>query len=644
MHEQPLAAPSDEAALFAAAVAVANVPTLLMVLVQLTGDRRWLAEPHRPLRSRGLSDNDSGGLPEQVQDEIRAAALDALLAWRAGRPAAIDHPSQDLLLEMMSVAVSEEIPAAYAPMIAGELGLADGPDPAVAPTPPPEGFLAVIIGSGISGLCAAIRLHQAGVAYVILERHDEVGGVWVENRYPGAAVDTPSHLYSFSFAPHDWTRYFAGQGDILAYLRTVADEFDVRRHVRFGTEVVAATFDERAERWSIEVRGPAGVETLQANVVISAVGAFNKPKIPDVPGAGSFQGLSFHTAAWPADLDLSGLRVAVVGNGASAMQVVPAIVDDVASLVVFQHSPQWAAPFEKFKQEVPAAVRFLLAEVPLYYAWYRTRLAWIFNDRLHASLQKDDDWPHPERSLNAINDNHRRQLTSYIEAELGERTDLLESMVPAYPPFGKRMLLDNGWFRAVARDHVVVETERVHEIKPSSIVTASGREHEVDVLVWATGFDVVRFLAPIEIRGRDGVRLHDVWDDDDARAYLGTAVPGFPNLFVLYGPNTQFGHGGSLITVMERQVHYLMTALEQMFAAGIGTLEVRAEVHDAYNERIDAAHERMVWTHPGMDTYYRNRRGRVVVNNPFTMQEFWQLTDRADLDDFTVGVPSAPVG
>jgi 4-hydroxyacetophenone monooxygenase len=625
---------STEADLFAAALASANVPTLLMVLVQLTGDERWLEAPYLPTKARGLSDNESGGLRDDVQAEIRGAAFDAIMAWRAGEPVAIPAPSGALLIRMMSVAMGEDVPDEYAPMIAGELGLDDPADTIGSLVPP--GFRALIIGGGISGICAAVRLQEAGIPYTIIERNADVGGVWLENRYPGAAVDTPSHLYSFSFAPYDWSRYFASQGEILEYLRSVADRFDLRRHVRLGTEVTAVTYDETLQQWSVQTSGPSGSETLTANVVISAVGAFNKPKIPDIAGMGTFGGPNFHTADWPEDIDLTGKRVAVVGNGASAMQVVPAIVDSVESLVVFQHSPQWAAPFEKFKQPVAEPVRFLLREVPLYYAWYRTRLAWIFNDRLYQSLQKDPAWPHPERSLNAVNDAHRRALTGYIESELGDRTDLRDVVIPTYPPFGKRMLLDNGWFRSIARDHVVVETERVAEVRPTSIVTSSGREHEVDAIVWATGFDVVRFLAPIDIRGRDGVRLHDVWQGDDARAYLGTVIPQFPNFFVLYGPNTQFGHGGSLITVMERQVHYLMSALRRMFDEGVGSLEVRADVHDEYNARIDAAHERMVWTHPGMDTYYRNARGRVVVNNPFRMQEFWQLTEAADVNDYLV--------
>jgi 4-hydroxyacetophenone monooxygenase len=623
-------------------VAQANVPTLLMVLVQLTGEQKWLADPYRPSKSRGLSDNETGGFTPDVQSEIRAAALSAIVAWKSGTPIAIPEPSPELIIEMISVTMGEPVPPEYAPMIAAEIEVANSFPTGDAPNREPaelfnvpEGFSVVIIGAGISGICAAVRLQGAGVPFTIIERNADVGGVWLENRYPGAAVDTPNHLYCFSFAPHDWSRYFAGQSEILSYVKKVATDFEIRPHVKFDTEVVGANYDAELQRWIVRTRGPEGEQKICANIVLSAVGAFNKPKQPHVEGIDGFSGPSFHTANWPTDLDLTGKRVAVIGNGASAMQVVPAIADAVESIVVFQHSPQWASPFPQFKQAVPEEVRYVFREVPLYYAWYRARMAWIFNDRLYHSLQRDPDWEHPERSLNPINDAHRRQLTAYIEAELGERVDeLRDKVLPTYPPFGKRMLLDNGWFRTIAREHITIETSRVASVSAHSVVADSGNTYEVDLIVWATGFDVVRFLAPMDIVGLNGTRLEEAWEGDDARAYLGTSIPEFPNFFVLYGPNTQFGHGGSLITVMERQVHYFMSALKQMLDSNVGSLVVKQEVHDRYNELVDAKHEQMVWTHPGMDTYYRNGRGRVVVNNPFRMQEFWEFTEAADFVDF----------
>jgi 4-hydroxyacetophenone monooxygenase len=469
--------------------------------------------------------------------------------------------------------------------------------------------------------------------------------VWLENRYPGAACDVPSHLYSFSFAPFDWTRFFASGSEIHEYLEKVAADFNVLPRIRFGCEATEARYLESSARWEVDVRQRDGsITSLHANILISAVGAFNKPRYPDIPGIHSFAGASAHTARWPAEgIDLKGKRVVVVGNGASAMQVVPAIVDEVASLTVIQRSPQWAAPFPRFKVDVPEPLQWLLREVPLYRLWYRLRLSWAFNDKQYASLQKDPGWEHPERSINALNDAHRRALTEYIRRELGERQDLLPHVLPGYPPFGKRMLMDNGWFRTMARENVHLVTAAVTEVLPDRVRTSAGTEHEAEVLIWATGFDVLNFLVPMRVFGRGGRELHEDWKGDDARAYLGTVVPGFPNFFCLYGPNTQFGHGGSLITVMERQMHYVMSVLGQMFEHGVAAVEVRQGVHDAYNATVDRLHEGMVWTHKGMDTYYRNSRGRVVVNNPFRMVDFWRMVERADLAQY-LSTPAAAIG
>ena len=623
------------------AVDIANIPTLLMVLVHLTGDRRWLHEPYRPTRTRGLDDNDTGGLPDDVQDEIRAAAYEAIVAWDEGQPVAIDAPSPALLIEMMEACVGQDVPEAYAPIIANELRLFERPPE---PLDPPPGFEVLVVGAGISGVCAGVRLAAAGIPYTILERNDAVGGTWLENHYPGCGVDTPSYLYSFSFARADWSKYFSLRDELHAYVSKVAADFDITDRIMFGTEVVSATWDEGDQHWQVVARGPDGETTVHtAAVVISAVGAFNKPKIPDLPGSDSFAGPSAHTARWPGEgIDLEGKRVAVIGTGASAMQLVPAMADTAESVTVFQRTAQWAAPFEKFHQEIPAPIRHLLATVPLYHDWYRIRLAWAFNDVLYPALQKDPDWDGDGRSIGPVNDRHRAFYTDYIVAELGDRQDLLDQVLPDYPPYGKRMLMDNGWFRTMTRDDVALGHRRRGRDPAPRRGDRDGTEHEAEVLVWATGFDVVNFLAPMEIVGRDGVAIREVWGPDDARAYLGTAIPGAPNFFCLYGPNAQFGHGGSLITIMERQMHYVMSLLRQLFDQGLGSVEVRQEVHDTYNERVDATHEGLVWTDPGMENYYRNSKGRVVAINPFRIVEFWALTEEADLGDYRTEPAATP--
>lgn len=627
----------EDARRLRAGVEAANLPTLLCVLSQLTDDSRWRQSRYRPRRARGLEDNDDGGLSAREQSEVRAAAYRAIVQWRSGTPAAVPLPTADQATALLSLSVGEPVPREYGPLIVQELRVAenradwlDGFDAS-----PPPGFKVAIIGAGLSGVAAAVALRAAGVNYEVFERAPAIGGVWFQNAYPGAGVDTPSHLYSYSFAPRSWSHYFATQAEIREYITDVAE--GVRDRIRLSHEVRCVRYREDIRQWEMEIVGPDGaVSTTRAHVVISAVGAFNVPATPQIPGADKFNGRLFHAAQWPRDDSVTGRRVAIVGSGATAMQLVPAIADKVDHLTVFQRTPQWVAPFAQLGKTVPREINYLMDEVPLYRAWYRIRLGWIFNDKNHAALQKDPSWPFPERAVNAHNDAHRKHFEEYVRKQLVGREDLIEKSVPTYPAFGKRILLDNGWYRAIRRDNVTLETQSIAELTSTGLVTSAGKEIEVDTVVFATGFNVVSFLSTIEVRGRAGIRLRDAWRDDDARAYLGMTMPHFPNFFCLYGPNTQAGHGGSLIGFSEMQVRYVLNVLQEMFRANLSTVEVREDLHDAYNARIDAAHANMIWTHPGMEVYYRNARGRVVVNTPFRIVDYWHMSRRPNFDDFMV--------
>jgi 4-hydroxyacetophenone monooxygenase len=635
-----MAAPQIDTRALAEAVAVGNIPTLLSVLVQLTGDESWLREPYTLTRTRGMEDNDSGGLPPGIQARVRDAATKALLRWNAGEPPAIPCPSPGLLVRILSATMGDRIPDEYGPLLAAEMSAGLGTAPPAQPLNPPSGFKVAIIGAGITGIAAAVRMKALGVPFIVYERSASVGGVWRDNRYPGAGVDTPSHLYSYSFAPYDWPHYFAERGEVVEYLEQVCRQFGLEKHINFGSEVLCARYQPQRQCWQLEVRPSGGpVERVEASAVVTAVGAFGVPKLPALSGLGSFGGQLFHSAQWPHNLSLVDKRVAVIGNGASAMQIVPAIADQVAHLTVFQRAPQWAQPFEKLHKPVPAPLRLLLHEVPLYRTWYRLRLMWIFHDKLYESLQRDPEWPDSARSINKHNDRHRQYLTDYIRAELSGRPDLLAALVPDYPPFGKRMLMDNGWYAALRRDNVRLVTQPVTHVVPEGLVTANGATYPADVIVAATGFDVVRFLASVNVVGMGGRTLREEWEDDNSSAYLGLVVPGFPNLFTLYGPNTQPGHGGSLIGTIEEQLDYLADVLRQMFQRDIATVECRRTVYEDYVRQVDDAHERMVWTHPGMSTYYRNARGRVIVNSPFRNLDFWSMTRHADIDKVFQCVP-----
>lgn len=614
------------------AVEAANLPTLAIVTFQLTGDQRWLQDPYRPSRSPGLDPHDSGGFDEHTAATLKAAAVEAITAWSEGAEPAVPDPEPALLKRMLSTAVAEEVPDEYQRLMREDMGFSPeaGPDPVPAAEVDRRDLRVVIIGAGVSGLVAAVRLQRAGVPFVILERQHDVGGVWLTNDYPGAGVDTPSYLYSFSFFDRDWSTHFGKRDEMVGYIADMAEHFDLRRHIEFGVSVDSAHWDEDAQRWTVR----AGDRTWTGTSLISAVGLFNRPVVPDLPGLDTFAGPAFHTAEWPHDLDLAGRRVAVVGTGASAMQVVPAIAGRPAHLTVFQRSPQWIAPDAEYFAPIGDDVHWLMHHVPYYHPWYRFRLAWVFNDRVHPSLRRDPGWEHPERSLNAVNDRHRRYFTRYLESELAGRPDLIEKCLPDYPPFGKRMLLDNGWFAALRRDDVELVTDAVAQVTPTGVVTAGGAHHDADVLVFGTGFDAQNFLPGIEVRGREGRSLHDVWGTDDATAHLGITVPGFPNLFLMYGPNTNSGAGGSFIFIAEAQARYIVDVVARMGRDRVGAVDVRPEAHRRWVQEVDAAHEEMVWTHPGMTTYYRNPRGRVVANSPYRVVDYWAMTHDADPEDF----------
>lgn len=624
------------------ALAKGNIPTLVMVLFQLTGDRRWLRDPYRPTRGKGMSDHNSGGLTSEAQGQVRAAAEEAIIAWAGGHPMAIPTPDPQLLTEMLQVATGEPVTDEYEPMMAEILGFPRATANNVGAWHPPAAtdFSVIVIGAGVSGLVAAMKLREAGIPHLVVEKNDGVGGTWRENRYPGCGVDTPSYLYSYSFFDRDWSTHFAKRDEVRDYLEDMAAHFELLEFIRFGTEVISGAYDAGRQRWVLLVRGADGTtEELTGNAVITAVGQLNRPKIPTLPGMEAFSGELFHSARWPDGLDIRGKRVAVVGTGASAMQIVPAIAPDVAQVTVAQRSAQWIAPNDEYFQPIDAAEHVLMEHVPLYSRWYRARLAWTWNDKVHPSLQIDPTWPDQERSINVVNDGHRRYFTAYLREALDGREDLQQKALPTYPPFGKRMLLDNGWYAALRRPNVELITEAVSEITETGVRTTSGQERDADVIVLATGFEAQRLLYPLELRGRAGRTLREIWGDDDATAYLGTTVPEFPNLFLMYGPNTNLGHGGSYITIAECQITYIMDALRQMIDLGLGSIESREDVTAAYNGRVDAAHDTMIWSHRGMRTWYRNAEGRVVTNIPWRIIDFWWMTRHADLSDF-VAEPS----
>lgn len=630
-----------------AAVAGANIPPLLMLVHQFTGDEKWLGERYRLTRAKGLLPRVDGGLSEEAQVEVRQAAVAAVEALSAGARPAIDDLDADTAARLLSFFLGEDVDPRYGPMMGPQLvqrSQARNQGSAITPTAVPAGLRVIVVGLGLSGIAAIKMLQDLGVDdYTVFERGSEAGGVWRENKYPGAGVDTPSHLYTYSFAYRDWAKYFELQGELHTYFRDVLNELDAHDHVRFDTEVVRMSYDDETALWTVVTRTSDGeLRTDIANIVISSVGALNRPRLPKVPGMDVFKGTQFHSTNWPEDVVLEGKRVAVVGAGASSQQITPAIVGKAGHVAIFQRSPQWVAPFELFGKTIPDAQRRLLQSIPLYHAWAWMEQFWQFGDNLIGTLRIDPNWPHLDRSVNARNDRNRGFFTSYIERQLEGRPDLLAKVVPDYPPFGKRILLDNGWYQALKRENVELITLGVDRVDETGLFDSEGVHHDVDVIVWATGFEADHFLASIDVYGEQGVRLVDQWNVDDPRAYLGVSIPHFPNFFMLGGPHS-FPGSGSVMFVTELQTQYVSGILRKMFEQGITAVAAAEDVTQRYNDRIDEVHAQTVWSHPGFSTYYRNSKGRVVFVMPFTNLEYWEQLQSDTLDSYTqYSVPYVP--
>ncbi|WP_040841391.1 flavin-containing monooxygenase [Nocardia brevicatena] len=619
-----------------AAVTAANIPCLLPVIYQLTGEEKWLSAPYLPAAPKGFEELDSGGLDPAIQTEIHEAATDAVLDWSRGKPIAHPTPAAGELARLMSTVMGEPIPETYSPMIAEQLGFTpfEPADTGALIEHDRPDFGVVIVGAGVSGLACAIHLDKAGIPYTVLERNDRIGGTWWENRYPGARVDIPSDLYSFSFRPKNWTEYFSRRDEIFAYLEDVAHEYGVTEKIRLRHSVDSAVWDDQAQQWVISVTGPDGErQKLRATALVTAAGLHSTPNIPDFPGTADFGGQIVHSARWPEDIDLTGKRVAVVGSGASAMQLVVAIADEVESMVVLQRQPQWIAPNEHYFQPSPPAKHWLFDHVPFYRGWYRFRLYWLYTERTFAALPVDPRRAEKGKLVSSLNDAYRAYFTQYLEQQLAGHEELREQTLPDYPPFGKRLLIDNGWFATLVKPHVELLTGSVERLTPGGVVTAGGEERKIDVLILCTGFQQQRFLFPMDIRGRGGVALREQWDNDNGRAHLGITTPGYPNLFFLYGPNTN-PPGGSYITIGEAQVRYVIEAISRLVTDDLATLECRREAYDRYNEELDEANSRMVYAMDGVNSYYRNSSGRVVTNCPWPVIDYWTRTHRPDSADF----------
>jgi cation diffusion facilitator CzcD-associated flavoprotein CzcO len=482
---------------------------------------------------------------------------------------------------------------------------------------PPETFDVAIVGSGFSGLGVAINLkREGGRSFVVFERGDDVGGTWHYNTYPGCGCDVPSHLYSFSFAPNpEWSQTYSLQGEIRDYLRRCADDFGVRPHVRTGHEVTGAAWNDDERLWDIETSHG----DFKARVLVGAMGPLTEPKIPDLPGLESFEGKTMHSARWDHDYDLRGKRVASIGTGASAIQYVPAIQPDVEQIHVFQRTPPWIFPHSnrpirdwerRLYRAFPPLQRLVRGGV------YATRevavLGFVKNPKMMGVAE-------------AMAKRHMKRQISDPE--------LLEKVTPDYEIGCKRILPSNRWYRTLSKPNVELVTGGVAEVRPNSVVGPDGVEREVDAIIFGTGFEVTDMPASKVVRGRGGKLLHDVWHGSP-NAHKGATIPGFPNLFLVLGPNTGLGHS-SMVYMIESQIAYLMDALRTMDAQGADTVEVREEAAVESNRALDQRMQGTVWN-TGCASWYLDDTGRNATLWPDWTWRFRQSTARFDAEHYSL--------
>ncbi len=638
-HLLPAEKPVTESDEFIAAqLEGASIPTLLMSLIHLTGDTSLLRGTIRP--KVVMMGGFQGDLSEADQASVRRMALKALADYRDRGCTLPPQPSPQLVQEMMNFMVGERVGDEYVPMMLEELAL-DGNDSRAprwshpVPAAVREQFHVLVIGAGMSGLLQALRLKEAGIPFTVVEKNDSVGGTWYENNYPGCRVDIANHFYSYSFEPYAWSEYFSRRDELLAYFRGFVKRHGLEPHIRYNTEVTAARYDEAQALWNVELRSNSGgaASRLRANAIVSAVGQLNRPRIPDIAGRETFAGPQMHSAEWDPNIDLTGKRVAVIGSGASAFQLVPEVAKVAGKLYVFQRSAPWMLPNPLYHEAVSPQFRWLVEHVPYYGRWFRFLIFYPGSDGILPALRIDKNWAHPERSVNAINDHYRSQLIEYMKSQVNGNVELLEKVTPKFPFMGKRMLQDNGsWLRALQQPNVELIDEGVTRIDATGIVGAT-RHYDVDVIIYATGFHATKFLFPIEVVGRHGRNLAAVWGDEP-RAYLGITVPDFPNLFCLYGPATNLAHAGSIIFHSECQVRYATACIQALLENGMRAMDVKPQVYDDYTKRLIAELETLVWSHPAADSWYRNRAGRVVTTSPWRLADYWKWTRAPNLEDY----------
>ena len=618
-------------------LAEANMPALIAALCHQSGDLSLIRGDIKPKPDQVF--DAQSGISADDQLHLRQLAAQRLQQFIAEPHEINASISTKTAIEIAEFLMGRSLDEDYVDLLMSEIGIAPSDatlleEISQCRVEDRQQLPVLIIGAGMSGLLAAIKLKQCDIPFVVIEKNAEVGGTWYLNTYPGCRVDIVNQVYSYSFAQQRWPQHFSTQPILLDYFKQCVDEFKLNDVIRFNTEVVELKFIEANHQWQVTLKDQNGNrQVLNYSIVISAVGQLNRPKLPDIKGSSNFKGLSFHSSNWPKEIDLTQKKVLVVGTGASAFQFVPAIADACQHLRLFQRTPAWMLPREDYYQDIAPGQNWLLENLPFYRQWMRFLLFYKSAEGLFDYTTTDDNWQ-KTGSVSRKNQALRQLLTQYMIAKLGKDHPLANKIIPDYPPAAKRMLIDDGtWLETLKRDHVSLITDPIENIDADGINTKSGEHHQGDVLIYATGFRASEFLMPMQVYGRNGISLAEYWRGD-AKAYLGMTMPNFPNLFCMYGPNTNIVVNGSIIFFSECEIHYILACLNMMLADGYRSLECDARVFADYNDEIDQANRERAWGMENVQSWYKNEFGRVSQNWPYSTFAYWQRTRHPNPADF----------
>jgi len=573
-------------------------------------------------------------LAREHHDEIREKAI----AFLTSKPAIAPEPTEEQAVELMAMFKGSQPDDSELGFGWEDLAYKEFPRDAQWTTEPPadklKDFQVTIIGAGISGIAAGAQLGRLGIKYRIVDRYKGIGGTWYLNDYPDARVDISTFLYQYKFDKHyPWKSYFATRDELKEYLEYISDKYGVTENITLETNLTEAAWDETKRKWILGLEGPdGGQESFESNIVISACGLFTTPQLPNIPGIETYTGKMFHTTAWDHQYEHAGKRVALIGTGSTGVQLMPGVAEVASHMTVYQRTANWITPIEGYKANVSEEKQWLLDCMPGYWNWF-IHSSYIAELQVQDLQLIDREWEANGGRVNEKNSLLAESLTQYIRDKVGDRDDLFEKLVPKHAPLARRLVIDSGWYDALVQDNVDLVTSDIERFTADGIITSDGIERKFDLIILSAGFQVSKYLWPVDYVGRNGATLESLWDKDGARAHMSITMPGYPNFFMMYGPNGN-GRSGGFHSWSEMISRYICGLITEMIEGGSNSVEVTQAAFDNYNEKMDKEMKNLLWESQGQDGYYTNEQGRSGVNMPWTVHEFYQAIREPDLKEF----------